>query len=343
MDGRTQNATGGQDALTRPAGQGAGRVVAVVVTHNRLAKLQVTLTRLLDSAPRDLAAVVVVDNASDDGTAAWLETQRGQARLDLVRSETNLGGAGGFETGMRHAMATQDPDWILVMDDDARPAPGALAAFHAAPRGGAEAWAAAVYHPDGRICDMNRPSINPFWHREVLWRTLRGQGRDGFHIGAREYAAAGPCGIDGASFVGLYLSRAAIARVGYPDGRLFIYGEDALYTLGLTHAGGRILFDPNLRFEHDFSTMTDTDRRFRPLWKSYYHYRNLLMVYRLASGGVFWLVLPAAGVKWLLKMRHHSGERAAFTGLVLRALRDGMLNRTDVPHAKVLAWAGAKG
>lgn len=327
------------------AESGAGRLVAVVVTHNRLAKLKVTLARLLESPGRRLAAVVVVDNASDDGTAGWLAEQgagqekgQGVPRLDIIRCETNLGGAGGFETGMREAVARFDPDWLVLMDDDARPEPGALAAFHGADRSGAEAWAAAVYHPDGRICDMNRPSINPFWHPRVLWRTVLGQGRDGFHLGTEDYAGTALREIDGTSFVGFFISRTGLARAGFPDGGLFLYGDDVLYTLGLSAGGGRILFDPGLRFAHDFSTMTETDRRFRPLWKSYYHYRNLLMVYRLCSGWLFVLVGPAAAVKWLAKVRHHSGERRAFLGYVLRALRDGLLRRTDRDHGTVVAW-----
>lgn len=322
----------------------AGRLVAVVVTHNRLADLKLTLARLLEHAPAELAGLVVIDNASTDGTEAWLAdfqerlTGQGETRLIVKRCETNLGGAGGFETGMRLAVARCDPDWVVVMDDDARPYPGALASFHASDRSGAEAWAAAVYHPDGRICDMNRPSINPFWHRKVLWRTLLGRGRNGFHLGRADYAGRELRRIDASSFVGFFVSRAGIEKAGYPDGRLFLYGDDVLYTLGLSAAGGRILFDPDLLFEHDFSTMSDAGQRFRPLWKSYYHYRNLLMVYRLCSGWLFVLVGPAAALKWLLKLRYHSGERRIFLGYVLRALRDGFIGRTDVPHERVLGW-----
>lgn len=328
-----------QTAQTVP---GAGRLVAVVVTYNRLDKLRITLARLLDAPAAELEAVLVVDNASTDGTADWLATQD-DSRLVVHRAAVNGGGAGGFETGMRLAMERFDPDWLVVMDDDARPAPGALAAFHATDRSGAEAWGAAVYYPgpDKRICDMNRPAVNPFWHRGALWRTVLGKGRDGFHLGPDDYAPGAPVTpVDAASFVGLFVSRAAIGRVGYPDGRLFIYGDDTLYTLGLVRAGGVILFDPGLEFEHDFSTHSETDKRFRPLWKSYYHYRNLLMVYRLCSGWMFVFVAPAAAAKWLLKLRHHSGERWAFTGYVLRALRDGLLRRTDVAHDTVKSWAG---
>ena len=55
------------------------------------------------------------------------------------------------------------------------------------------------------------------------------------------------------SFVGLFLSRQAIARAGYPEGGLFIYGDDLIYTLHLSKAGGKIGFLPWLRFEHDLS------------------------------------------------------------------------------------------
>lgn len=316
----------------------AGRLVALVVTFDRLAQLKVTLERLLSSSEQCLSTILVIDNASTDGTAAWL-AGLDAPRVVVHRTATNIGGAGGFETGMRLATDRFDPDWILVMDDDARPEPETLEGFHAGDRRSAEAWAAAVYHPDGRICDMNRPSINPFWHMRVLLRTILGGGRTGFHLGPADYAGRATRVVDGTSFVGLFVSRAAVSRVGYPDGRLFLYGDDVLYTLGLSRAGGCILFDPELRFEHDFSTMSEEDRRFRPLWKSYYHYRNLLMVYRMASGPFFVLVFPAAALKWLLKLRHHTGERRAFLGYVLRALRDGVLRRTDRSHDEVVALA----
>ncbi len=312
--------------------------MAVVVTHNRLDKLKVTLARLLESPASELAAVMLVDNASSDGTAAWLAEQD-ESRLCVVRSETNLGGAGGFEIGMRQASERFDPDWMLVMDDDARPRPGALAAFHGRDRSGAEAWGAAVYHTDGRICDMNRPALNPFWHRKTFVRSLFGKGREGFHLGPEDYGQGAPDrDVDVLSFVGFFVSRAGIARAGYPDGALFLYGDDTLYTLGLARAGGRLVFDPRLEFDHDFSTHGDADKRFRPLWKSYYHYRNQLMVYRVCSGGFFVLVVPLALVRWILNMGHHSGERRVFLGYVLRALRDGLLRRTNRSHEQVVGW-----
>ena len=315
------------------------RLVAVVVTYNRLAKLQVTIDRLLTSGPDELTAVVVVDNASTDGTAAWLATQT-DPRLDVLHSDTNRGGAGGFEWGMRHAAERYDPDWLMVTDDDGRPEPDALATFHATDLDGWDALAAAVYFPDGDICEMNRPSRNPFWHWREFFGTAR-SGRNGFHIPHSAYDGE-MRQIDVTSFVGFFISREGIARVGYPDGRLFIYGDDGIYTLGLSKSGGRIAFAPQIRFEHDFTTFAGNGlargQRFQPLWKVYYHHRNLLLLYRLASGPLFAPACLAILPKWLLKARHHGGQRRAFLRLMGRAILDGLRGRVDVPHTQVLAW-----
>ena len=314
------------------------RLVAVVVTHNRLDKLRATVRRLLNEPAADLTAVLVVDNASTDGTGDWLAAQ-GDGRLHVLTQDSNLGGAGGFEAGMRQASARFDPDWMVVMDDDARPLPGALAAFHALPDRGWEAVAAAVYFPDGEICEMNRPSRNPFWHGREFRRTLLGGGRGGFHVTPADYDGPGMA-VDVASFVGLFVSRAAIARIGYPDGRLFVYGDDGLFTLALRKAGGRIGFEPSLRFEHDCSTFQGQRGRFRPLWKVYYYHRNLLLLYRLAAGRMFWPVMMVVLPKWLSKVRHHGGDRVVCLRLLGQAVRDGLAGRTGGDHAAVLALAG---
>jgi len=322
---------------------GAGRLVAVVVTHNRLDKLKATLARLLESPEAELAAVVVADNASSDGTGDWLAAQK-DPRLDVCTSAENRGGAGGFEMGMRRAVEAHDPDWLVVMDDDARPAPGALAAFHARPRPRDTALAAAVYFPDGRICEMNRPSVNPFWSPTVFRRTLL-KARNGYHIPYSDYEAAAPRPIDLTSFVGLFLPQRMVAAAGYPDPGLFLYGDDVIYTLGLRRRGETILFDPALRFEHDCSTFqNDQQRVFSPLWKVYYAYRNGLMMYRAAAGGLlFWPLLLLVAVKWRLTARRYGAQQAAYLRLWRHALRDGVRRDTNRSHAGVMALAEEQG
>ncbi|RZK13649.1 MAG: glycosyltransferase, partial [Hymenobacter sp.] len=70
-------------------------VAAVVVTFNRLADLKKCLDTLREQT-RPLDTIFVINNGSTDGTDEWLATQP-----DLrVTTQANLGGAGGFATGI---------------------------------------------------------------------------------------------------------------------------------------------------------------------------------------------------------------------------------------------------
>ncbi|MDV4144714.1 glycosyltransferase [Shimia sp. FJ5] len=313
----------------------AGRLVAVVVTHNRLSHLKACVERLLESPEHLIYKVLVVDNASEDGTQAWL-SDHADPRLCNLRIANNIGGAGGFEAGMRFAMETFSPDWLLLTDDDGRPYPDTLKAFHQSPPPH-QSVATAVYFPDGTICDINRPSRNPFWHMGNFFRTLLGGGREGFHLNASDYQSRSPQEVDGASFVGLFVSRRAVEMAGYPRGDLFIYGDDILYTLTLRMAGGTILFDPALRFEHDHRTKGVGEKRLRPLWKTYYYHRNLLVVYRAAAGVWFWPVLMIILPRWIAKTLHYPGNRREFLGLLRCAIRDGLASDLNRPHSEVVA------
>lgn len=318
------------------------RLAAVVVTHNRLSQLRVTLERLL---AEPVERVIVVDNASDDGTAAWLGTQD-DPRLMVHRSGVNAGGAGGFSEGMRLARDETDADWIAVMDDDGRPAPGAFAALRGMDLRGWDAIGAAVFHPDGRICEMNRPYRNPFWHAAEFLATLArmplGRGRKGFHLPDGAYAQGQPVrAVDMTSFVGLILSRDALQRAGLPDPRLFIYGDDQLYTLQMRRKGLRIGFAPPVRFEHDTAAQQAAGGVvLRPLWKVFYMYCNALIAYRVAAGPWFRLLVPVLLRKWRGKAGDYGPDAAIFRQMLALAVEDGLAHRLDRPHAEVVRLSG---
>jgi rhamnopyranosyl-N-acetylglucosaminyl-diphospho-decaprenol beta-1,3/1,4-galactofuranosyltransferase len=302
-------------------------VTAVIVTYNRLARLQDSLPRLL---AEPLARVVVVDNASTDGTSDWLAGVH-DARVQVLRLPDNTGGAGGFAAGMA-ALAAMDPDWILLLDDDAWPEPGAISAFSETvlslpPDIGAVA--AAVRLPDGRIAEMNRPGFNPFWHLRAFLGAFRRGTRAGFKLPDAAYAPAAPVVmIDNASFVGYFVARAGRQAVGVPEAGLFIYGDDVLYSLTLRRAGLAIAFAPAVRFTHDCGTMGQ-GFIYRPLWKAYYHCRNGVAIARAAAGP---LIFPAALAYyiavWARRGRHYGGaERKLYRRMMWAGVRDGLLGR----------------
>ena len=73
-------------------------IYAVVVTYNRLSLLKRAIN-YLQSQTLPLCGIVVVNNGSTDGTREWLDQQQG---LTIVH-QNNVGGSGGFYTGMKTA------------------------------------------------------------------------------------------------------------------------------------------------------------------------------------------------------------------------------------------------
>ena len=98
-------------------------VCAVVVTHNRREMLRRCLAALADQR-RVPDRILVVDNASSDGTREMLGSE--WAHVELLSLRSNEGGAGGFHEGIKRAYAG-GAGWLLLMDDDTIPARDALA------------------------------------------------------------------------------------------------------------------------------------------------------------------------------------------------------------------------
>lgn len=315
--------------------KGQRSLVVVIVSYNRVEQLKKGVEAVLSEPVR---GVVVVDNGSTDGSREWL-TSLEDTRLKVLMPDRNLGGAGGFEIGFQEALSIFSPDWLVCFDDDARPEAGALRSFLERDLDGVDSAAAAVYYPDGRICEMNRPSWNPFWHPRKLLKTmmgvLTGKARQGFHLTDAAYKSPQGCAIDSSSFVGCFVSRAWIDKVGLPRGELFIYGDDIIYTLMLTHHGARHRFLPDIRFIHDCSTFSSQEKvTYSPLWKAYYTYRNGLFIYKVAAGTWFPAVLMVKSVLWLLAGKHYTDKRLYFR-LCFMAIADGVRGKTNRSHENI--------
>lgn len=195
-------------------------VAAVVVTFNRLEKLKTVLASL-EAQTHAPAKVFVIDNASTDGTAAYLLEREWTLPYEVVTMSTNSGGAGGFAEGMVHGYAS-GADHVWIMDDDCYPRPEALEALvrgfeqSVAELGGDVPFACSVVeYIDGNICEMNNPV--PTWD----WARLLVKGQSNVMVTA-------------CSFVSVLIPRWAIAEYGLPYRDYFIWFDDREYTLRLT-------------------------------------------------------------------------------------------------------------
>lgn len=94
------------------------KVLAVIVTYNRLQLLKECVSAL-DAQVYSNFDIIIVNNNSTDGTAEWLDLNFTSANRTHIDQE-NVGGSGGFHTGINHAILG-GYKWAWVMDDDGYP------------------------------------------------------------------------------------------------------------------------------------------------------------------------------------------------------------------------------
>ncbi|MGN6605982.1 MAG: glycosyltransferase [Jatrophihabitans sp.] len=300
------------------------RVAAVVVTYNRRALLTEALAAVAAQTRRP-DVIIVVDNASTDGTADLVRTEHPDVRL--VTMSANTGGAGGFAAGIAAALADRAA-LVWVMDDDTVPEPDALAALlrarevHPLPR--PAVLASRVVWTDGRPHPMNTPRPRPFAPRRLRV--------------AAELARGVP--IRSASFVSALFDAEVIRERGLPVADYFLWNDDFEYTARLIRDGTGVLC-PDSVVVHKTATFGSTD--VDPGARFYYEVRNKVWLFRYSDALARWERLVYGGStlrRWARTLARSHDRPTLWSGL-RRGLRDG---RTPPrPTEAILAEASALG
>ncbi len=324
------------------------RTCVVTVTYGDRFHL---LRDVIDAAfEAGAGTVVVVDNGAAPASRVGIDREK-QARgdrLEVVRLSENLGSAGGFKAGLEKAQRRAECEFIWLLDDDNAPRPDALLRlWHAYSVLGAD--------PGNTLLSLRRNqkeqvlaatcgvpvNIAPntflgFDLKQVpakLWRRL-------VRAGPGEEPVRFPLvSVGYAPYGGFFFHRGWLDRVGLPDERLYLYGDDHEFTLRFVRAGGRIylcatseVVDLETSWHHKPVASRpwvspEADER-----RAYYGLRNRVQLEKafVSSRIAYWTNVSAylgfLLVAGLLRERRpgHFVRRAR---LLLRALQDGRDDR----------------
>ncbi|MGN6113736.1 MAG: glycosyltransferase [Luteimonas sp.] len=299
------------------------RIAAVVVTYNRKALLERCL-RALTAQTRKPDVLVVVDNASVDGTAQMLADNGWLSRGDfvLLQLPENTGGAGGFAAGIAHATGV-DADWTWLMDDDATPHPDALERLLRQPLDAANLYGSAAVCGD-----------------RLSWPMAPLEGRGNARcvdVAALPEVAE----VAFIPFLGLLVGREMVSNIGVPDAGFFIAADDVEYCVRARRQGARILLVRDSRIEHpasDAGLLRAPGIRVQtlrlPPWKRYYDVRNRILIARSHYGlRLYCMTIPGTILRLaatLASEGNRIGQLRAFAG----GMVDGLLGRKGRRHER---------
>lgn len=288
------------------------KVVAIIVTYNRLEKLKKCWSAI---ARQNIYGALIVNNNSTDGTKEWIDSID-DVRLKPLHLENNIGGAGGFRKGCEYGLNVfQDAEWFLLFDDDAYAQPHLIENFFKTPVD-SDLVSTKVLTPTAQMPKMNTPLVKvpKSIHDIIIYMikpvkfTVKYNKRDT------------PVKVAVSSFVGLFISHECLKQMQSairPE--FFMYCDDAYFTYQTHLAGYTNFYFPNLLFFHDISA-SQIDRM-----KLYYLIRNDVIVKRVYSPKYFYFPVLVRFLFYAAKV-FRTDKTWLHLPVMTRALIDGLKN-----------------
>jgi N-acetylglucosaminyl-diphospho-decaprenol L-rhamnosyltransferase len=245
-------------------------VSVVLVTYESAEDLAACLATLPAAAGPHELEVVVVDNASRDGSA---EIARRLA-VKVLENPANLGLSRAIDLG---AAATDAP-WLLLVNPDTRLAPGALARLLATAAADPTIGCVGPHlrNSDGSEYPTGRrfPSILVGALHAALGTVWPGNPATR-HYHMADLDRSRPVPVDWVSGACMLLRREAYEAAGRFDAGYFMYFEEMDFCLRLARAGWQVVYDPGAEVTHILGGST----RSAPYRKVWNHHRSALRFY----------------------------------------------------------------
>lgn len=292
----------------------------VVVTFNRLNKLK----EALQSFSRQTVTpdyIVVVDNASTDKTPQYLKEWKNEKEnysKYVVTMNRNMGGSGGFYTGLKFAQKLKS-DWIWVSDDDAFPERNALEVAEKYLNKNLSAICGMVIN-NGKIdLDHRRCYRKEKFRLVPISFSKEMYNRETFEV-------------ECFSYVGAIINKGKLKLAGLPRKEYFIWMDDTEHSLRL-HKYGKIICVPAIKIHHDVRSINANI----PTWKDYYGIRNTADMYRRNFPYKYYVYYCYGNlIKTTLNIVKH--KNVAFNKIKRKAILDAMHKKMGVNEVYKPGW-----
>lgn len=218
-------------------------VTIIVVNWNTRALLSACLDSIRTTV-RDVSyQIVVVDNASTDGSAEWLRASQGD--IAIIQNPENIG----FAHANNQALALCRGSFALLLNSDARLKDGTLARLLDLMREETNAAAVApmLVNPDDSFQAGPNDDLT-LWNETLLMLGLARLFRKGHYPGYDANAPRGEYAWVGGTC--LLLRRAAWEQIGILDPDYFMYTEEADWCWRARQAGWKIWYEPAAQTIH---------------------------------------------------------------------------------------------
>ena len=253
-------------------------VQAVIVTWNKKADVLSLLSQLKSIRyPADRLSVLVVDNASTDGTARAIAA--GHPDTTLIEHRRNRGGAGGFNAGMRWTLANRpQTDYLWLLDNDVRLDPDALI----------ELVRVMESHPRAGICGsriMDRDDRGQLIELGAFIDYRRGDVRRNEPDPDRRKDPNAIFKVDYVAACSLLARVERVKQLGIWHERFFIYWDDMEWGARFNAAGADVLAANGSVVYHPSWAGRTADQS--AVWRNYYRTRNSLWFFNHYGSGFF--------------------------------------------------------
>lgn len=235
--------------------------------------------------------VIVVDNASEDGSAAMVRAEFPQ--VVLIANSENRGYAG----GNNQALAQAQGEYVLLLNPDTEVFPDtldrALAFLEAHPDAGAVG--AKQFFPGGRVQASVRGFPTP---ANLLWE-VSGLARlfprwlGGYRM--RGFTYDGVAVVEQPMATFLMVRRAVVEQVGLMDEAFPLFFNDVDWCYRIVQAGWRIYFVPEVQILHHggastrqvrLSAIRESHRALEVFYRKHYRGRVNPLLYALCIGAI---------------------------------------------------------